>query len=540
MIESDILKDNHFKGNPNLKSPGEKITWTQQMVEEYIKCSQDPIYFIKKYMRIINADEGLIPFDMYDYQEEIVTSIKDNRYTIVCASRQCGKSLTVCGFALWYILFNSDKTVAILANKAETAKEILGKIRVAYQHIPKWLQQGVTVWNKMSICLENNSKIISSATSSAAIRGFVVNVLILDEVAFIENYEEFFTSVYPTISSGKTTKVVMISTPNGMNHFYETWKGAEEKTNGYNPIRVSWERVPGRDEEWKQETLAGLNYDQQKFNQEFVTEFAGSSGTLISGWKLMQLKHQEPINENHFGLKQYVLPEKEHSYICIVDTSRGKGLDYSAFSIIDTTALPYIQVCTFRNNEITPIEYTEIVYNMCVQYNNAYILVESNDVGSQVADLIHHQFEYENQIYTEAKGSLGRSVSYGFSPSTTRGIRTTRPVKNLGCSILKLLIEQDKLIAHDKQTIQEMMTFSAKNQSWEAEQGCHDDMIMGLVLFAWLTTQSYFADLNDINTVSNLRERSSQEIMDEILPFFINVEPEEIETAKDIRYMIFG
>jgi hypothetical protein len=427
-------------------------------------------------------------------------------------------STTTCGFILWYILFNSEKVVALLANKGETAREILGKIQLAYQHLPKWLQQGVVEWNKGSFVLENNSRVIASATSSDNIRGFSINLLFIDEAAFIENWDAFFTSVYPTISSGLSTKVVLVSTPNGLNHFYQIWHNAHEGKNGYKPIKVLWNDVPGRDQKWKNDTLASMNFDTEKFAQEYEVEFLGSSGTLIAGWKLKELVPQRPIQQKE-GLTLYKHPVQHHVYTCIVDVSRGKGLDYSAFSIIDVTSMPYEQVCVYRNNMVTPIDYASIVFQVAKSYNNAATLVEINDIGEQVSTSLHYDFEYDNILFTESAGRLGKRITTGFGANIDRGIMTTKIVKSVGCSILKLLIEQNQLVVNDFNTISELATFSKKGASYQAEPGKHDDMVMGLVLFAWLSDQSYFKDITDINTLARLREKSEEDVINDMLPF---------------------
>jgi len=427
-------------------------------------------------------------------------------------------STTTCGFILWYILFNSEKVVALLANKGETAREILGKIQLAYQHLPKWLQQGVVEWNKGSFVLENNSRVIASATSSDNIRGFSINLLFIDEAAFIENWDAFFTSVYPTISSGLSTKVVLVSTPNGLNHFYQIWQNAHEGVNNYKPIKVTWDNVPGRDDNWKRDTLASMNFDTEKFEQEYCVEFLGSSGTLISGWKLKELVAQRPIQQKE-GLTLYKHPAANHVYTCIVDVSRGKGLDYSAFSIIDVTKMPYEQVCVYRNNTVTPIDYADVVYRVAKSYNNAATLVEINDIGEQVSTSLHYDFEYDNILFTESAGRLGKRITTGFGNNVDRGIRTSKIVKSVGCSILKLLIEQNQLVINDFNTIGELATFSKKGSSYQAEPGKHDDMVMGLVLFAWLSDQSYFKDITDINTLARLREKSEEDTINDLLPF---------------------
>jgi len=507
-----------YNGNSLIKRSNQAIEFDQTMVEEYLKCSNDPVYFTETYMKIINIDKGLVSFTLYDYQKEMLKSMADNRFTVIATARQAGKSTTTCAFILWYILFHAEKTVALLANKGDTAREILGRVQLAYQHLPKWLQQGVKEWNKGSFELENNSRVIAAATSTDSIRGYSINLLFIDEAAFIENWDDFFTSVYPTISSGLESKIVLVSTPNGLNHFYSIWENARQNKNGYNPIRVGYERVPGRDEVWKQNTLAAMNFDTEKFDQEYNVEFMGSSGTLIAGWKLKQLVSQTPIHKDD-GLFLYAPPVQNNAYVIIADVSRGKGLDYSAFSVINVTTMPYVQVCVYRNNMLTPADYAGVVHQIAKRYNNASVLVEINDIGEQVSHTLHNEFEYENVLFTEHAGRSGKRITSGFGANVDKGIRTTKTVKSVGCSIVKLLIEQNQLIINDFNTINELSTFSRKGQSYEAEPGNHDDLVMGLVLFGWLSDQQYFKEYTNINTLMKLREKSEEDIENDLLPF---------------------
>jgi hypothetical protein len=462
-------------------------------------------------------------------------AMADERYVIITTARQTGKSTTTCAFILWYVLFNDQKTVALLANKGDTAREILGKIQLAYLHLPKWLQQGVVEWNKGNIDLENGSRVVATSTSSDSIRGYSVNLLFIDECAHVENFDEFFASTYPTISSGSTTKVILVSTPKGLNHFYSIWKNSQEKRNNYKSIMVMWNQVPGRDEKWKQDALAALNFDTDKFDQEFSCSFLGSSGTLIAGWKLKELVHKLPLLQND-GLSMYVTPDKSKSYVTIVDVSKGRGLDYSAFSIIDVSQMPYVQVCVYRNNMVAPLDYAEVVHRVSKSYNNSAILVEVNNMGDQVATSLHYDFEYENILFTESAGRMGKRITSGFGVNVDRGINTTKTVKATGCSILKLLVEQNQLIIHDFNTINELSTFSKKGVSYEAESGKHDDMVMGLVLFGWLSDQMYFKEYTNIQTLMKLREKTDDEIASDLTPFGFIDDNNFSEEIVDIPY----
>ena len=528
-----------YNGNPNLKKTGIQLEWTKLQVSEYMKCEADPIYFAEKYMRIINLDKGLVPFKMYDYQKDIVNSIKDNRNTVAVCSRQSGKSTTTCAFILWYILFNESKTVALLANKGDTAREIMGRVQLAYQHLPKWLQHGVVEWNKGSMILENGSRILATTTTGNSIRGYSVNLLYIDECAFVEGWAEFWASTVPVITSGETTKIVLISTPKGLNYFYTIVENARKKKNDYNLIEVPWQRVPGRNEKWKKKTIGELNYDMEKFAQEFEISFIGSSGTLIAGWKLKELVGQTPI-DNKNGNYQYKLPEKDHQYVCLADVSEGKGFDYSAFHIIDVTKMPYEQVFVYRDNTTPYSEYAQTIHRISTLYNNAHILVENNNIGGQVVNSIGMDLEYENLIHTASKGAQGKIITNGWNGGTGElGVRMSTTVKAVGCSMLKLMIEQNQLIINDENTIFELSTFIRKAKTFVADEGKHDDLAMGLVLFAWMTGQTYFKEITDINTLNKLRNRSEVELAEDLMSF--GIPSEEIDNnIDDIRELGFA
>lgn len=517
---SNIPNFKSYNGNPLLKRTNVAVEWTPELFKEFARCKDDVEYFIENYVKIINVDEGLVPFTLRDYQKEMVDAVVNNRFVVYATARQIGKSTIIAAYFLWYLIFNSEKTVAILANKESTAVEILGKIQMAYQYLPKWLQQGVKEWNKGSFVLENNSRAFAAATSSDSIRGFAINCILIDEAAFIDNWDQFFTSTFPTITSGKTTQVILVSTPNGLNHFYDIVEGARKGKNDYRLVEVPWWKVPGRDEAWKETVLRGLNNDLERFQQENEIFFMGSSGTLISGWRLKQLESErsQPIAVRD-NMIQFEKPQAGRNYVLVADVSRGKGLDYSAFHIFDVTEIPYRQVMVFRDNLTVPYDYAQIIFHAAKLYNEASVLIETNDIGQQVVDIIWEDLEYENVLSTENSGRAGKKISSGFGRSVDKGIRTTKTVKAIGCSILKLLIEQNKLVLNDKNTISELTTFSKKGTSYEAESGKHDDLAMGLVLFAWLTDQSYFKETTDINTLYHLKEKTEEDIEQAMTPF---------------------
>jgi hypothetical protein len=527
-----------YLGNPNLKEAGIKIDYTEDQIREYLRCANDPIYFIKKYVKVVSLDKGLVPFDLYNYQEDMITKMHNNRYIIAKLPRQSGKSTTIVSYILHYILFNQSMSVGILANKMNTAREILGRLKLAYEYIPTWLQQGIIEWNKTSVQLENGSKVMASATSSSAIRGGSFNLIFLDEFAHVPQNvaEEFFSSVYPTITSGQTTKVFMVSTPNGLNMFYAFWKGAirkpgEEGKNEYVPIEVSWRQVPKyaggplRDDDWKREVVAQTS--EQQFESEFECSFLGSSNTLISTSKLTVLQHERPIESTHNGLKVFEHAKPDNCYFAIVDTSRGQGKDYTAVVVINTTEKPYRVVSTYRNNVISPFDFPTELYNLVTTYNDAHVLIEVNDIGGQVADAMHEEFEYDNIIQTVYMGRAGQKVSLGFgNKSKQLGVRTSSAVKKLGCAVLKTLVEQDKLVLNDQNIIQELMTFVAKQQSFVADDGYTDDLVMCLVLFGWLTRQGYFEEIIELQKKKDINKPEEEE---ENMTFLMG--PEILEDA---------
>lgn len=521
----------NYLGNPNLKRSNVQVQYDKEKIEEYLKCARDPLHFIRKHVKIINVDKGLIPFDTYKFQDKMVETFNANRFVINKLPRQSGKSTIVTAFMLWEVLFKDAQSIAILANKGALARELLYKIQLAYEHLPKWMQQGVVTWNKGNLELENGSKIVAAATSSSAIRGGSFNLIFLDEFAFVGNNmaEEFFASVYPTISSGQTTKVIIVSTPNGMNHFYKMWSDAIDGKNKYEAIEVHWTEVPGRDEKWKAETIA--NTSEEQFRQEFECEFLGSINTLINPITIRNMVFKEPI-EKKSDLDVYYSPEPGHTYVAIADVARGAGLDYSVCSIIDITDLPYKLVAKYRSNTISPMLYPNVIYDIATKYNKAYTLIEVNDIGGQVADILQQELEYENLIMSAHRGRAGQVAGQGFGHGTLYGVRTSKQVKRIGCSALKDILENGKLIIEDFDTIVELSSFISKGISYQAEEGQHDDLVMTLVLFAWLARQDYFKELTDVDIRQKLYEERMADEENNMLPFGIIDDGQE-ETIVD-------
>ena len=508
-----------YLGNPNLKKANVHTNFTPKQVKEFIKCAEDPIYFIKKYIKIVSLDEGVIPFNLYDFQETMVNRFHENRFNIAKLPRQSGKSTVVTAYLLWYVIFNDNVNVAILANKAATAREMLGRLQLSYENLPKWMQQGIIGWNKGSVELENGSKLLAASTSASAVRGMSFNVIFLDEFAFVPNNiaDQFFSSVYPTISSGKSTKVIIISTPHGMNMYYKLWHDAERGTNEYIPTEVHWSEVPGRDAEWKAQTIR--NTSEQQFRVEFECEFLGSVDTLISPSKLRVMTYEDPI-ERQNGLDVFQKPEEGHNYTMTVDVARGIDGDYSAFTVFDTTTVPYKLVAKYRNNEIKPLLFPDIICQVGKAYNHAYILVEVNDIGGQVADIIQYDLEYDNLLMAAMRGRAGQVVGQGFSGGKVQlGVKMSTAVKKVGCSNMKALIEDDKLLLSDYDIIAELTTFIQKGQSWQAEEGCHDDLAMCLVMFSWLAVQDYFKELHDNDIRARMYQEQREAIEADMAPF---------------------
>ena len=513
------MSDFTYLGNPNLKKANVQREWTKEELLEYSRCMEDPLYFIQNYVKIISLDEGLVPFTMYPFQKEMVGTFHNNRFTICKLPRQSGKSTTMISYLLHYALFNPSVNIAILANKAATARDLLGRLQLAYEHLPKWLQQGVMSWNKGSLELENGSRILASSTSASAVRGGSYNIIFLDEFAYVPSNvaEQFFSSVYPTISSGKTTKVMIVSTPYGMNMFYKLWTDAEEKRNSYIPIEVHWSEVPGRDEKWKEETIK--NTSEQQFQTEFECEFLGSIDTLITAAKLKTLTYKTPIQSNA-GLDVYENPQKDHTYFICADVSRGTSNDYSAYLVFDVTQVPYRIVAKFRDNTIKPLMFPQKIYHVARAYNQAFVLIEVNDIGEQVANAMQFDMEYDNLVMASMRGRAGQIMGGGFSGGRAQlGVRTTKAVKKIGCSNLKQMVEDNKIVIEDFDCINELSTFIVKGSSFEADDGCTDDLVACMFIFGWATDQTYFKELTNNDIRQQMFAEQQDQIEQDMAPF---------------------
>jgi len=516
---SNVGKTEAYLGNPNLKKVNIPVEFTKEQIIEFQKCESDPLYFMENYIQIVSLDKGLVPFKLYEFQKHIVRTMHDNRFTICKLPRQSGKSTTVVSYLLHYALFNPNSNVAILANKSSTARDILGRVQLAYENLPKWLQQGVINWNKGNIELENKSVIVAAATSASAIRGGSYNIIFLDEYAFVPPNiaEMFFSSVYPTISAGTQTKMIIVSTPYGMNQFYKLWVDAENGRNDYVPIEVHWSEVPGRDEKWKEDTIR--NTSPEQFSQEFECEFLGSVNTLISPAKIKGMAFHSPKISSG-GVDVFEEPIKDHTYTCTVDVARGVQKDYSAFIIMDVTKFPFNIVAKFRSNEIKPLLFPHTIDRVCKAYNHANVLVEVNDIGQQVAEALQFELEYDNLLMTTQRGRAGQILGAGFSGRGSGfGVKMTKQIKKIGCSNIKSLIEGDKILINDFNIIEEMSTFIRRGQSWQAEEGCTDDLMMCLVIFGWLSNQPFFKEMTDTNARAMLYDEQQHQIEQDMAPF---------------------
>lgn len=530
-----MASNTFYLNNPNLKRANVKIPFTQAQHNEYIKCSLDVEYFITTYMRIVNVDQGLIPFAMYDYQKKMVNTFADNRFVITKMPRQTGKSTTVTGYMLWKILFQDNQSCVILANKGRLANELLEKIKLAYEYLPMWMQQGVVTWNKGNIALENGSKVLASATSSSAVRGGSYNFILLDEFAHVQRNlaEAFFASTYPTISSGKKTQVIIVSTPLGMNHYYKMWTDAIEGRSEYVPIDVHWRECPVYDDAWKEQTIA--NTSEEQFRQEFECEFIGSTNTLLSAKKLRELTWVKPRKDN-WDVDVYLDPEPGHTYVMTVDTAHGVGLDYSAFCVFDVTKFPYRIAAKYRSNTASPMFFPEIISRTGMLYNEAYVLAETNDIGMAMVEALQRDLEYTNILSTVSKGRIGQKLGQGFGQRSMFGVKMTKQVKSIGCSNIKDIIEDDKLIVEDYEIIQELFTFVSKKLSYEAEEGHHDDLVMTLVLFGWLVRQPMFQELSSTDIRNRLAQERYAEMWDEVpSPGYIDAGEESVESLEHGR-----
>lgn len=493
-----------YLGNINVKRDGVTQNWTKEDILEYQKCMDDSVYFAETYCKVISLDDGLVPFKLYEYQKKMFKHFTDNRFSIILACRQSGKSISTVAYLLWFALFHSEQTIAILANKGATAREMLTRITLMLENLPFFLQPGTKALNKGSIEFSNNSRLIAAATSGSSIRGMSINLLYLDEFAFVENATEFYTSTYPVVSAGKNTKVIITSTANGLGNIYQKlYEGSLQGTNEFKSFRVDWWDVPGRDEEWKRMTIS--NTSELQFDQEFGNNFQGTGNTLINAETLLALKAKDPIATQN-NVSMYEDPIDGHNYLMFVDVAKGRGMDYSTFNIIDVTTKPFKQVAVFRDNMMSPLLFPDVIYKYANHYNEAYVIIESNDQGAVVCNGLYYDLEYEN-VFVES-----------YIKANAIGVTMTRKVKRIGCSTIKDIIEQGKLEIVDVHTIQEMSTFTAKGNSYGADHGHHDDLMMNLVMLGYFSTTPWFSESTDIDMKGMLYAEKISAIEADMIP----------------------
>jgi len=514
----------YFNGNPKLKAANATIDYTDEQIQEIVKCMDDFVYFCVNYIKIIDQDSGkVIAFDLYDYQREMAQIYKDEKRVIILAPRQCGKSIFTIAYLLWVGTFNDYKNIILVANKESTAKKTLRKLKEMYFYLPFWMKQGLTEWNKKQISFENGTNIYAESTSSSGNRGDTASIVFLDEAAIIEKnlWDEFYTSVYPTIASVKSAQIIITSTPKGYNHFYQLWSMALNKQNDYKPFRVKWNEVPGRDQNYKTKTVAafgGGSKGLRKWRQEFECFFTGSGGTLIEGQVLEDLKPAiilESRMDDKFNIYEY--PEEDAQYCLIGDVAEGVGGDYSTCQIFKIDFQnSHKQVATFRDNMIKTNEFNTVIDQICKYYNNALAIVESNTYGREVLNRLVFEDEYENVFFEfDAKDY---------------GLKMTTLTKKIGNSYLKSNIEDSKIVLVDFETISELSKYVLRSNVYRADDGQHDDLVTPLVLFSYFLSKKELIE-NWLTVDNNVigKTKMEQQIESELLPVgFINNGLEEI------------
>lgn len=519
-----LRMDQTFAKKPALMQAGLGLELTPLQQEEWVKCALDVVYFVENYYRITTIDRGFILFEPFEFQKEMLQAFQDNRFTILATSRQAGKTTVAAAFLLWFVLFHPDKEVAILANKERQAREIMDRMQKALQDLPFFLQSGLEKYGTTEMAFENGSKVFVYATSPDAIRGRSCSLVYLDEFAFVDGDEEFWESVYPTLASGSSSRCIITSTPKGQRGmFYALWQGADPdengNTNGFFKKKVTWQDVPhyANDPTFEESTRARLG--DSRFLQEFCVEFRGSVGTLIPSQLLMAMRSKEVTELNEFTKVLYEY-NPDHSYVAIGDVGGGLEQDYSVLTIFDVTEIPYKIAAKYRCNTISPLLFPFTMVDMCNHYGQCPLLVETNnDVGGQAITVLWYDLEYLETIMTSNDPKRGGSGTRVGGKGAKPGIKTTSRVRNIGCSNLKGLIETGKLEIEDMDTIDELSTFILKNDKYQADEGCHDDCVMTLVLFSWLVKQDWFEDLYSVNVSQEMKKTASEKAIEALIPF---------------------
>jgi hypothetical protein len=510
-----------FKGNDNLRHAREKLQLTPEQLLEFNRCREDPLYFVENYVKILSLDsKQLVNFKLREYQLDLFWKVIKDREVIAKWARQSGKTTTVAAAMAWLILFNTNYRVLIVAHMHEKAIEVLDVVKQIYEYLPPHLQHGVINWGKKSIRIGNKSMIKTAGTSGSSGRGGTYHFLYMDEFAHVPGHiaEDFWNSVLPTISSGKDTKVVVTSTPKGLNFFFKLWDDSEKGINKYNRSEINWWDVPGRDDAWRVDIIKSRGEDY--FRQEFASEFLGSSNTLIKGEVLKRLVYRRPVYHSD-NLDIYKEPEPGRIYAITVDLGEGIGQDYSVIMCFDITHMPYEVAAVYRSNWDPTMKMPLLIYNMGKKYGNCMVVIETASEGASVAKTLHYDMMYPYVLSTTTTTKHGQKISGGFAANSRYGIKMTVGTKRLGCTTLKALVEGDQLFINDEKLRSELFNFAAKGNSFEAENG-HDDHVMCCVMFGWLVDQGYIRNINNVNMHMTMADKYRMEMEDQKSPLLIH------------------
>jgi hypothetical protein len=492
-----------YRSDKSIRSEHQKISLTADHVTEIVKCLNDIVYFAETYCYIQTLGEGRQLIKLYDYQKKLLKQMVNDRFNIVLQPRQSGKSVMSAIFILWSVLFNNDYLVGMCSNTGGNAKEIFGKILLMFKLLPHYIKPGVKEFNKSTLRLSNQSVVMSSNTTADTFRGFSLNLLFVDECAFIhsETWTDFYKSVYPTITSDKTdkSKIIMVSTPNSLNHYYELWLSAKEGRSLYKSFRVYWTDVPRDDQEkFKNETIANTSYES--WRQEFLCEFLGSAKGLIPPHVLDKLKYKEPIRrgmQDEFQVYHEINPD--HNYIVVCDVGEGVGKDFSIANVIDLSTRPFRQAALYRSNTIQLTVFPSVIDTIGKMFNDALVLIENNSIGKHVVLKLWGDIEYDN-LYIDDKGV---------------GLRTTKATKKTGASQLREVLENDILEINSFEAIKELSNFVARNGSYAASAGNTDDIAMTFVIFAYFQSSEYFKESYDTEFIEEIYDKKSEDVLSE-------------------------
>ncbi len=530
--------------------PGHKVNYTKEMVWELQKCASDIVYFAENYFTVLHPIHGkkrLCELEgLYDFQKDMIKNFSENRFSIVLASRQVGKTTCSCIYLLWFALFNTDKTLAILANKQSTAQSIVGDIKIAYEQLPAFMKPGVKKYDALTIEFDNGTTVFSRATSEDALRGESVSLLFLDEFAFVpENVADaFWASNFPTISTGGS--IIIVSTPNGTaGLYYELWKKASnrEKDNRgvlWKSIRIRWDQHPDRDEKWKDEMLESIG--KVKFSQEFDCSFTGSTYTLITGDTLEKLNSIDPAFYVEEGYYLWKRPEPNRIYLMGGDVAKGANSDFHVLNIFDVTDFykngKYEQVAIFRRNDISAFDFKDKIIEIGKQWNDAMVIIENNDIGHAVVQNLYFDDGYENTWFNQDKGEYG--------------IRATTKTKPIALSYFKEDIESFKMLIHSEDMVRELSYYEEiRTGIFGARNGreYHDDTVASGYWVSYALRSLYFQDfyewwlknhdsnynkLMDINKDSETHDNETADLFLKALGGYSNFDKDMEDFKKDL------